>query len=74
MKWKMIDYTTFTAEENGYNIAVYKGDLGWAWDIVKDGNVVDSAYYHKPTNSELSAKVQVERQFNKLLTTPTTGG
>lgn len=55
----------FTAEQDGYLVTVETP----YWQIVKDGVLVDSIFYHTPppTMDELNAKVQAERCLNKIL-------
>lgn len=71
LKWKMLSYTEFRSEQNGYEINVVSGGaFGYGyWDIKKDGIVVDCCYYHPPTSKgELSARVQAQKRLNVLLT------
>jgi hypothetical protein len=68
MKWKMLDSKTFVAEQDGYILKVVLGAaLGSPfWEITKNNARVDCCFYHKPTNSELSARIQAEKCFQNL--------
>lgn len=68
VNWNL-DGRAFTASHEGYDITL---TLGAAfgnpfWAITKNGEVVDTCYQHKPTNSELSARVQCEKALVKIL-------
>lgn len=68
IKWNM-NGKVFTAENEGYRVTIILGDaLGCPyWEIVKDGAIIDTCYQHSPTKCDLTAKVQVERELNKIL-------
>lgn len=64
--WKMLSYTHFTKEVEGYVIDLRAGSPNH-WDIMKDGVIVDRCYYYSPMNGEANGKVQSERILNKIL-------
>ena len=69
LKWKMIDYKNFIAKQDDYKITVTVGGaMGLPhWRITKSGVVVDECYLHSPVKSELSAKIQAEKCFQKFI-------
>lgn len=73
MKWRMHDSKHFTGEKDGYiiDLNITSGKTYPVWQIIKDGQIVDAAYYHSPVttdfNRELAAKVQAEKYLDKLL-------
>lgn len=68
LQWKMRDRNYFEAQYGEYTIIV-KPNNGPYWAIFNNGVEVDLFLYHSPTKDELTAKVQAERCFNKLITT-----
>lgn len=65
LKWHIKNHTSFYAEHEGYVIYVTYGNW-WFWEIMKSGNIVETAYRHPPTYDELSAKIQAEKCLNKI--------
>ena len=70
LKWEMTTKNTFQAKKDGYTATVIIGNrMGVIWTILKGEALVDICYYHKPTDSELAGKVQVERVLQKIIET-----
>lgn len=76
VKWQMLSHKRFVANVEGYVINVISGAAYGScfWNIVKDGNIVDSCFYYKPVNGELAGKAAAEKSIRNILTTPSTSG
>jgi hypothetical protein len=66
-RWKMNNPKSFSAEKDGYVMKVEIDRIYPVWVIEKNGVIIDHSMNHTPTKSELSARVQAERNLNKIL-------